>query len=340
MYTVDKKIIEIRNRISDEIISWSLSKEKFLNIISPPYNFCDIFLEVIVRFVRKNKRVLYITNESKENITIINSIKKYTTLKKYVYYEKGIQYEDMLLIISSHNNAREIKKKFDLVIYDDIKSFSINDREDIIKITLDLCKELGRIIAYSIEKVFFSNNEVNFPIRKNCIPIIEPKFIETRIDINKDIPYVAYEYIKWSITNNHKVIIYVPDQQRVFSVYNYLYKYFNSFHRTNMPFINNQGYNKLLYSFKEMQNGIIITNDFDDLYFKVKNINVMVFFADDIKFDYKKLVYLCGKVGINQNRLSGEVVFLGNYETDDIDKAKYITRCFNKMAWEMELLKI
>ncbi|MCD3282442.1 hypothetical protein G8V05_09420, partial [Clostridium botulinum C/D] len=271
---------------------------------------------------------------------IINMIKKYTTFKKYVYYQKEIQYDNMLLIISSHNNAREIQEKFDLVIYDDIKSFSINDREDIIKITLNLCKEFGKIIAYSIEKIFYNNNELNFPIRENCIPIIEPKFIETRIDINKDIPYVAYEYIKWSITNNHKVIIYVPDQQRVRSVYNYLYKYCNEFSRTTIPFIKNQGYNKLLYSFKEMQNGIIITNDFDDLYFKLRNINVMVFFADDIRFDYKKLVYLCGKVGINENRHSGEVVFVGNYETDDIDKAKYITRCFNKMAWEMELLNI
>lgn len=340
MYTINKNNIDVKNTIINKILRWSLSEEKFLNIVSPPYNFSEIFLKVIMFFVRNKKRVIYITNEKPSNIVIINNIKKYTNFTDYTYYNEGNDLNKTSLVVAPSYKAKNINDKFDLVIYDDIKSFSDNTMEEILETAINLCEEHGKIITYVIEKIFHNNNEVTFPIRDNFIPIIEPKFIETKIDINKDIPYVIYEYIKWSIKDNHKMIIFVPDEKKVENVYKYLYKYCKDLTPNTIKYINGKSSSKVLYNIKDLNDCIVITNNISNIDFNFKSLNVMVFFSDSEEFNYKKLVYLCGKVGINENRHNGEVIFLGNYETDNIDKAKRITRYFNKEAWEMNLLKI
>lgn len=340
MYSENKSIKEMRENIIKEISYWSLSKEKFLNIISPPYNLSEIFGEIILSFVKLNKKILYITNEEAGNIKIIENIKNKSDFKKYTYYKKNSDYKDSTLVISEHKIMNNIKEKFDLVIYDDIKSFSFYTNRQISKAAMCMCKNEGKIIAYSIERIFPNSREIVFPIRENCCPIIEPKFISTRINLNKDIPYVAYEYIKWSIETNRKVVVYVPSEDKVKDVYEYLSKYCSKFTRSTLSFIKSKANKKDLYNLKKIKDGIVITNNFHDIHFKLRNINVMVFFSDDSYFNYKKLVYLCAKVGKNENKYKGEVIFLGKYDTEDIDKAKDITRYFNKEAWEMNLLKI
>lgn len=340
MYTINKNNINVKNTIVNKILKWSLSEERFLNIVSPPYNFCEIFLKVIMFFIRNKKRVIYITNEEASNVIIINNIKKYTSFTDYTYYNGYNKLNKSSLVITSSDKAKNINDKFDLVIYDDIKSFHDNDIEDILRICINLCGRWGKIITYLIEEIFYNNNEITFPIRDNFIPIIEPKFIETKIDINKDIPYVIYEYLKWSIKDNHKVIIFVPDENKLESVYKYLYKYCKNLTSNIIKYISGKTSSKVLYKIDDLSDCIVITNNISNIDFNLKRLNIIIFFADNEKFNYKKLVYLCGKVDINENRHTGEVIFLGNCETDHIDKAKKITRYFNKEAWEMNLLKI
>lgn len=330
----------IRSRISREILEWSLGREKILNITSPPYNLEEIFLETIINSIRSHKKILYVTNEDSNNVQIITYLKKEHNFKRYTYYKGNSQYEDSGVVVSRHDMLNRINTKFDLVIYDDIKSFSYHTKEEIAEAVLSMCKDNGKIIVYSIERIFDNFRELILPVRKNRAPLAEPKLISTRVDINKDIPYVVYEYIEWSMNSNSKVVVYVPSENKVQRVYKYLSKYCSKFSRETLPYIKNKSERKILYNFVKIKRSIIITDEFNDTHFDLKNINVMVFFADDEYFDYKKLVYLCGKVGKSESSHKGEVVFLGNYETEDMDKAKSITRHFNKEAWEMNLLRI
>ena len=332
--------IEKKERILKQIVDWSLGREKILNIISPPYNLTHTFIEVILQFTSMNKRVLYITNEEAGEAYIINVIKKKSSFRKYMYFKENSDLKDALLVVARHEMLNKLDERFDLVIYDDIKSFSLYTKEEIAEATMKKSKSDGKIISYSIEKIFETSREILIPVRENNYPMIEPKFISTRIDINKDIPYVIYEYLEWSINSNNKVIVYVPDEERVVNVYKYLAKYCSKFNDDTLYFIKNKNNKNILYKFVNMKRGIVITNHFNDIDFDLSNVIVMVFFADDRSFDYKKLVYLCGKVGRSEKTLKGEVIFLGNYETEDIDKSKSITRYFNKEAWEMNLLRL
>lgn len=340
MYLANTGYSGTKEKVIKEIIDWSLGKEKFMNLISPPYNLAELFLELILSFTKNNKKVLYITNEETSDVQLIKDIKKLSSFRQYVYFKENSDYNRALLVISKHNNLDKIKAEFDLVIYDDIKSFSFYKKENIAEVSIRKCKDNGKVLVYSIEKIFNGSREVIFPVRANHCPIVEPKFISTRIDINKDIPYVIYEYLEWSISCSGRVIVYVPDEDRVNNVYNYLSKYCSKFVKSTLYYVKNNNDKNTLYKFISAKNGIIITNHFNDIKFDLNNVNVMVFFADDKYFDYKKLVYLCGKVGRSEKNLRGEVVFLGNNETEDIDISRSITRYFNKEAWEMDLLRI
>lgn len=337
MFLKHSKLNLEKESVSEQILAWSFSREKYLNITSPPYNSTEIFANIILNFVYRNKRVLYITNENSVHVEITEKIKKMSKFRRYTYLKENSNHEDSLLIIAKHEMLNKLNCEFDLVIYDDIRSFSTYTKYEIIEAMTSKAKDSAKIIAYSIEKIFENKKEIILPVRDNNYPIIEPKFIGTRVDINKDIPYVVYEYIEWSLKTKQKVIIYVPNEGKVKRVYEYLSLYCNKLDGNIMFFIKNKSDEKTIDNFIKIKQGIMITNNF---YLDVKNSNVMVFFADDKLFNYKKLVYLCGKVGRSEKSRKGEVIFLGNCETEDMDKAKNITRHFNKEAWEMNLLKI
>ncbi|MCY6485641.1 hypothetical protein OW763_15020 [Clostridium aestuarii] len=340
MHFKNSKFTLEKEKISKQILDWNFSKEKFLNVISPPYNSTEIFMGIILYFVNNNKRVLYVTNEDSLYIDILYRIKEVSKFRRYSYFRENGDYGSALLVVSQYERLKKLKDKFDLVIYDDINSFPMYSKNEIIKGLKTMCASDGKVISFSIEKIFENKREIILPVRENCYPIIEPKFIGTRIDMNKDIPYVVYEYFKWSVNIKHKVIVYVPDEEKIINVYKYLYKYCSRLNKNIFTFIKKKNDDKMFLNFIRMKKGIIITNDFKDLYANFNNINIMVFFANDKLFDYKKLVYFCGKVGRSERRHKGEVIFLGNSETEDIDITKNITRHFNKEAWEMELLKV
>lgn len=328
----------VKKKISNRILLWSFGKEKYLNIISPPYNSSQIFVDTILKYVENNKKVLYITNEKYPNVEIIAAIKNNNKFRGYTYLRENSEFEESLLIVTKYEMLSKINSKFDLIIYDDIKIFSKYKAYEVIYAMGKRSKENSKFISYSIEKNFPNSTDVIFPVRYNSYPLVEPKFIDTRIDINKDIPYMVYEYLKWELeTNLKKIIVYVPNVEKVKKVYKYLTTYCATLNKNILHFSKDIDDKKTLQNFLKVKQGILIT---DDVYFNINNINVMVFFANDKSFNYKKLVYLSGKAGLNRKTHRGEVIFLGNCESDAMCEAKNIMRYFNKEAWEMNLLKI
>ena len=64
--------------------------------------------------------------------------------------------------------------------------------------------------------------------------------------------------------------------------------------------------------------------------------DAVILFADDIRYTYKKIMYLCGKIGQINDELP-EVLLVSNNISNDIDKAKELSREFNKKIWEKKL---
>lgn len=322
--------------VKKSILRWNNSREKYLNIISPPYNTAEIFLDIIVENILKGNKVLYITGESEETIEIIQLMRNKMNFTDYSYYRGKSLYGEPKLVICNYENSLKLNSDFKLVIYDDIRSMPRYSRFEIIDIASRI-KEC-RFIAYSIESIFNNCRNIDIYAHYCNVPIVEPRIIKTRIDINRDIPFALYEYLKWFIEANRNVVIPMKDENIMFNLFRYLSNL--KFGMEKKILLLNKNHEKGTKNvLKNTKGSIIITNDFDMVCECIQFINVIAYFYDSNVFDYKTLVYFCGRTG-GDFKLRGEVIFITNKENSDIEKAKSITRAFNKVAWESGLFNL
>ena len=341
IYYAKLNLSKEKDEISKEILRCSLNGKKRIDVVSVFYNSSDIFLKTIIAYANEKKKILYITNEDKRSIDIMHFIDKFSNLGQHVNpmvanYRSVNEY----LHICNHENALKLKEKFDLVIYNDIRSFPKYNKQEIKKILLKMCSADGIVIAYSVENVLSEGITIMFPLKDTNTPIIEPRIITTRINLSIDIPLVVYEYLNWSIISNRKVIIFTPDEEKTIAVFEYLSNFKEKLSENIFLFISKKSDADIKVKFMNEEEGIIVTNDFEESYLEFHSIDVIVYFADNVKYNHKQLLYLSSKVGRYESIQRGEAIFLANVETVQMDKAKNIARKFNEKAWERGLLNI
>ena len=181
---------EEREKVSDYIDSWGWASERELNVITPPWNGADIFLKIVLSYTKKGKSILYVTDEN-EDIQVIDSIKRNSDYRGYTHIRRTSDQMDSNMVIANFKSAITLNRKFDLIIYDEINSLPQHESNSIIKLLDELSEENGKRIAYSVERIFKNSNEIILPVRDKNVPVIEPRDIITRVNINKDIPYVV-----------------------------------------------------------------------------------------------------------------------------------------------------
>ena len=330
-----------KEEVSKEILSCTLNGKKRIDVISVFYNSSDLLLKTIIAYANEKKNILYITNEEPSSIDMIYFITKFSNLGQYTYSPKSSYFSiNEYLHISNHENVLRLQEKFDLVVYNDIRSFPKYNKEQIKKLLLKVCTPESTAISYSVENVLNEGTTIMLPLKDSKVPIIEPRIITTRINLSMDIPLVVYEYLNWSIISNRKVIVFVPDEEKATAVFQYLSNFKEKLSKNIFLFISKKSEADILVKFMNKDKGIIVTNDFEESYLEFHAVDVMIYFADNVNFNHKQLLYLSSKVGRYENIQRGEAIFLANVETMQMDKAKSMARKFNEKAWEKGLLNI
>lgn len=312
---------EIEN-IANQIYTWSKGSGRMLNVLTLPGNGTDFFHKTILESFKEGKEILYVSEES----DILN----------FSFDIKGS------LKICDMKTAWWQENYFDLVIYDEINNFPFYGNDLILKLFKERTKSGGKSIMYSVERMPHAEKEVIFPVKREQIPTAEPRSIITRININIDIPHNVYDYIKWSILNDRNVLVIVPDEEKIQMVYKYLYRYCNdicsgavfSFAKSSEDGI------KSICQVLKRRKTIVITDILQSPCHIADFTDIMVFFAESDRFTAKMLVHIAAAVACSNTSCTGEVIFLSNRNTNNIEKAKKIIRRFNKEAWESGLLKI
>ena len=333
-------MIPFIGKISEDVFKWSMGDSHALNLITIPFNnILKILNRTIMNRINNNEKVIYITNEEAEDISLTEGLGiNIRDLLHLGYCEnKG---EQPPLVITNHENSVFITEKFDLVIYDNINCFSDYSSIEILDIMGRLCLDTGKLIACSFESVFKNSMNISFPIMENGRPFVEPRNVLTRIDLNNNIPSVIFEFLKWSLSTQRKVIIYAPEYKKTRRIFEYILTFKEEFNKDVLIYLKEDMDLNILKKFISQSSGVLITDCLNRITSSIKDLDVMVFFADDKTFDYKKLLYICGKVGRSEFLTSGEVIFVANSETDDMEKVKSLARNINKEAWEIGLLKL
>ncbi|MPM73146.1 hypothetical protein SDC9_120122 [bioreactor metagenome] len=336
MNTKNAVIREKRKKVSQLIQRWLFSNEQFLNIITIPCASTDIFIYSILEYMNKGKSILYISNEDEEYVDILEKIKKNSSFRGYSYLRRGdIKLKSKFIIVKAAN-ALEIMRDFDLVIFDDTRAFPHHTSYEIIDIMARMSKDEGKFIYCGVESIFKGKREIIIPVSEWPHPIVEPRTITTKINLEEDIPYIIYDYLKWSLYEDRKVVIYIPDLEKGLKVASYIRFYCKKLNKSVLCSWE-EGKEKSFLKFAKVKSAVLITYTFENIPTYFVNANLMVFFADYKLYDYKKLFHFCGVINSYESNFK-EVIYVSNEETEDMDKAKELARSFNKEAWDMGFL--
>lgn len=322
----------------EKIDYWYKKGLKYLTIITVPFNTSHIFLEIIQELVDAKEQILYVWGIEGENKELITALKDFNLDINHSYTKNGKSDSDIVFV--NYKNLINIKSKYKLIIFDDVTYFSDITSEEL-RIYIEMCSSIAeRIIIYSIEKIDLIGEKIELAAYNYNQPFLEPRILTTRIDLNKDIPYSLYDYLTWFRDEKHNVAIYVPDKESI----NHVFSYFNNkLKLENVKIIKASTKNDikkyedvLKYNNKSI---FIVTHKIKELLKCYAIEDSIVLFADDYRYTYKKLIYICGYLRkINQG--SSEILLVSNNISDDIEKARSMARDFNKKVWDKNLKKL
>ncbi|AGX41550.1 hypothetical protein [Clostridium saccharobutylicum] len=317
---------------------WYKKNIRFLTIITVPFNTSCIFSNIVSQISNNGGNILYVWGKKGENRELISSIKEFDSNITHSYIESGNAATKLTFV--NYKNLFQIKGEYDLVIFDDITYFSNLSNVAIIEF-LDICSRLGgRVLLYSIEKVALIGEKFELAAYNYNQPFLEPRIITTRIDLNEDIPYSLYDYLKWFKDNNHKVCIYVPDKEKLEIVYDYFQ---NKLKLSDVRVIKVSKQDEIkrcerVSKYKDKAI-FVITNKIEELLEYCYVDDAVVLFSDHERYTYKKILYICGQMRKINAKLP-EVLLVSNFISNDMEKAKDMARDFNKKVWEKRLREV
>lgn len=317
------------------INQWYKRKIKTLSIVTPPFNSTQVFTEIITDIISNRKQVLYTWGSDGENPELINKLKLTKNNLSYSNIQKGESNSSITFV--NLKNIENISGKYELVIFDDISKFSTLTLNSLRK-KYEIINELAeRIIIYAIEPITQIGDKFELALINIEKPFVEPRFITTRIDLNKDIPYILYDYLKWFRDKRKSIIIYVPTKEKSEIIYNY-YKNVLKIEWVKILYISKYDDKKNIKNVLKIKDrATFIITDFIGVNIEESRItNAIILFSSDEIYDYRKLIYICGQLG-NINKELPEVIFVSRNISEEMEKAKEMARDFNKTLWEKRL---
>ncbi|WP_294389155.1 hypothetical protein [uncultured Clostridium sp.] len=318
-----------------KINKWYLKRTKVLTLKTRPFNTVDIFSNIINKVLQENGKVLYVfCSGEKEYIK-----ERVNYIYEFIDEAINIKQLDKNLHCITISNIENISEDYDLVIIDDITLFSKISNEYIRDAIENIYWKSKKIIIYSSEYIFPIGEKIDLPYMLSEGPIIEPRLMNTRIRLEENIPLSLFEYFKWFKENKRIVLIIVPSEEKLNKVYNHYYEVLRQLGIRVVRYTKNQNFNFI----KEIIDGysdalFIVTNNCGQYMNSIVNINIIVLFADDIYYSYKKIVYMCGSIN-STREIQSELIMVSKDISQDMDNAKSITREFNRRLWEKQYLK-
>ena len=293
------------------------NKNKYIiSILALPQNKQKIFQKLISDLYEDNKAILYVLGNKNDRKYVLDDI---TNIK--------VDFIDF-------SEISEIKKKYYLVIWDDVTSLVDLTKEQKIDMIQQIKKLSKRTIIYTIEKLIDEGEIVDLAPIQIKTPFVEPRVIQTRVNLCEDIPYILYECIEWFIREKKKIVIYVPNEEALNKVYSYYQKKIKLKYVEIVPIAKNEDENFIRDILKNKNEATIIITDNVCALFEDTNINgAIVLFADDEFYSTRKLLFLCGEI-YRINKDLPEVLLVAKTESESMDRIKAITRNINKRVWK------
>ena len=310
--------------LAERLKEWyEKSSNRALNLVAVPYMGIGPVRELCESVLESGGRLLYITGDEKDSQLLIDAL------------FDGILPDglDQNLTICGYQDALSASGEYDLAIYDDVNSFPFRRKVEIQNLIGYIFPRCKRLVAYSFEEIFLNVESLEIPMGGTGEYVSEPRIIETRVNIDDEIPVSIYEYLLWFVYEKKNVLVFTGDRIKSRRLTRYLAKVDDSImsYVTDVNMVGTLGMAELVKDTASAH--IFFTDDIDDFIKVPVNFEIIVHGADSPQYSYRELLFLCLRSGYCNDE-NGEVIFLCQTQTQDIERTKNMTRHFNKVLWE------
>lgn len=307
--------LRVENRYSHILKKWYVkSNDRFINLICEPYQKLNFIESLISDCLINNEKVLYVGKSRKVC--------------------KNEQLNSMNFDFVNFNNIFNIKKNFDLIIYDDVSLYSNKSSIECNEDLMYLKRLSKKIVICSVDKVFNNIKHIEILNNQRKTHFLEPRLITTRVNLETSMPYTLYDYIEWFIREKRILVVYVPNKFNLNKIYEYYTEDLNL--ENKVKIVKEDKKNSFLNIVNESRfkkEGIIfITDSLHEYFDSIPECDMVIYSFEKYIVDYKKIIFACG--ALCKDKCTGrEVILLSNEEGDNIETARRLARGFNKTLW-------
>jgi len=307
--------LRVENRYSHILKKWYVkSNDRFINLICEPYQKLNFIESLIGDCLINNEKVLYVGKSRKVC--------------------KNEQLNSMNFDFINFNNIFNIKKNFDLIIYDDVSLYSNKSSIECNEDLMYLKRLSKKIVICSVDKVFNNIKHIEILNNQRKTHFLEPRLITTRVNLETSMPYTLYDYIEWFIREKRILVVYVPNKFNLNKIYEYYTEDLNL--ENKVKIVKEDKKNSFLNIVNESRfkkEGIIfITDSLHEYFDSIPECDMVIYSFEKDIVDYKKIIFACG--ALCKDKCTGrEVILLSNEEGDNIETARRLARGFNKTLW-------
>ncbi|MCX0399549.1 hypothetical protein [Clostridium perfringens] len=307
--------LRVENRYSHILKKWYVkSNDRFINLICEPYQKLNFIESLIGDCLINNEKVLYVGKSRKVC--------------------KNEQLNSMNFDFVNFNNIFNIKKNFDLIIYDDVSLYSNKSSIECNEDLMYLKRLSKKIVICSVDKVFNNIKHIEILNNQRKTHFLEPRLITTRVNLETSMPYTLYDYIEWFIREKRILVVYVPNKFNLNKIYEYYTEDLNL--ENKVKIVKEDKKNSFLNIVNESRfkkEGIIfITDSLHEYFDSIPECDMVIYSFEKDIVDYKKIIFACG--ALCKDKCTGrEVILLSNEEGDNIETARRLARSFNKTLW-------
>lgn len=307
--------LRVENRYSHILKKWYVkSNDRFINLICEPYQKLNFIESLIGDCLINNEKVLYVGKSRKVC--------------------KNEQLNSMNFDFINFNNIFNIKKNFDLIIYDDVSLYSNKSSIECNEDLMYLKRLSKKIVICSVDKVFNNIKHIEILNNQRKTHFLEPRLITTRVNLETSMPYTLYDYIEWFIREKRILVVYVPNKFNLNKIYEYYTEDLNL--ENKVKIVKEDKKNSFLNIINESRfkkEGIIfITDSLHEYFDSIPECDMVIYSFEKDIVDYKKIIFACG--ALCKDKCTGrEVILLSNEEGDNIETARRLARGFNKTLW-------
>ncbi|ELQ0170523.1 hypothetical protein [Clostridium perfringens] len=307
--------LRVENRYSHILKKWYVkSNDRFINLICEPYQKLNFIESLIGDCLINNEKVLYVGKSRKVC--------------------KNEQLNFMNFNFVNFNNLFNIKKNFDLIIYDDVSLYSNKSSIECNEDLMYLKRLSKKIVICSVDKVFNNIKHIEILNNQRKTHFLEPRLITTRVNLETSMPYTLYDYIEWFIREKRILVVYVPNKFNLNKIYEYYTEDLNL--ENKVKIVKEDKKNSFLNIVNESRfkkEGIIfITDSLHEYFDSIPECDMVIYSFEKDIVDYKKIIFACG--ALCKDKCTGrEVILLSNEEGDNIETARRLARGFNKTLW-------